>query len=610
MIRFTFAASLAVAATACGSTNAPNLGTAIPTGIPSFERTVNAFEVRSADGVPYDHPLLGGLNIPRPQLVDIDGDGDLDLFVQEYTDRLIFFEQTGTPENPKYVWRTDAFHDLAVGEWYRFGDIDGDGDHDLLAEMPFSYVRYYRNDGTIHAPLFVVGADSLKDVNGTPIFSDRQNIPNVTDIDCDGLLDLMIGRLTGTITRYEEATRDDGGVPHFRLLVDRFEDIEIVAQIGSLHGANTMAITDIDDDGDEDLFWGDFFEPGVLFIENTGSCGNPVLRSEPAPFPRNDPLLTSGYNAPAFGDIDADGDLDVLVGVLGGAFNPNRTTIDNLHFLRNVDDGFEAVTARYVTSVDAGSESIASFVDLDGDGDLDLWLSNKIDPTNLKTSLIYEFENVGDARRPDFVLRGPLDFTGSYHYAPAFADLDNDGDLDLLMGTWRDELMFYRNDGSREAPNFVLADSALVEITRGSNATPTLVDIDADDDFDLFVGEASGTINFYLNVGSPEAARYELVSDEYADIDIGRRSFPTFVDLDRDGDQDMVVGTEAGGAVYFRNDGTPNDPIFVPDDGFGPVAPPFTTPSFADIDGDGDADFFTGGIGGGIILHLNQRIRD
>ena len=136
--------------------------------------------------------------------------------------------------------------------------------------------------------------DTLKDFNGTPIFSDRQNIPQVTDIDCDGRLDLFIGLLIGTVMRYEEVATDSSGVPLFQKVTDRFEDIEIVAQIGSLHGANTMAFVDIDDDGDQDFFWGDFFEPGLLFIENVGSCSSPVLSGEPVAFPVDNPLQTSG----------------------------------------------------------------------------------------------------------------------------------------------------------------------------------------------------------------------------------------------------------------------------------------------------------------------------
>ncbi|MFQ5742312.1 MAG: FG-GAP-like repeat-containing protein [Acidobacteriota bacterium] len=581
--------------------------------LPTFERRIYPFEVVDETGQPYAHPFLGGLNIPRPQLVDIDGDGDLDLLVQEYSNEVMLFEQVGTPDEPRYVWRTDRFRGLEIGEWSLFVDMDADGDLDLLAEEPFSLIRYYRNDGGRAQPSFTLVTDRLKDVGGEALFSDRQNIPKVADIDCDRRLDLMLGRIEGTITRYEQDHVAAGGAPVFRKVTDHFQSIEIIGQIllqrATLHGANTMALEDIDGDGDLDLFWGDFFEPGLLFIRNTGSCSSPALTAEPVPFPPRNPIRTSGYNAPAFGDLDADGDRDLLLGVLGGAFNPNRTTIDNLYQLDQIAPGrFALRTARYLTNIDVGSESFPAFADLDGDGDLDLLLGNKIEPDDPEAGRLYRFENVGTSTEPSFRLRGSMEgFVEAYHYAPAFADLDDDGDIDMLMGSWRDKLALVTNVGTISEPHFVNTDPELVKLTRGRNATPTLGDVDGDGDLDLFIGESSGKINYYRNQGTPASPRFELVSDEFAEIDVGRRSVPTLVDLDGDGDLDLVIGSEANGVLFYRNTGTRERPRFEKDDSFTLSVHPFTTPTFADIDGDGDADFFAGGIGGGLIYYENRR---
>ena len=601
--------ALAGLATACfvpsSSSGAPGPAS------PRWERVVYDIQVVDSSGRQIAHPFLGGLNLPRPQLADADGDGDLDLFVQEVSDQIMYFENAGGAANPEYRWVSDAFEGLSVGEWYRFADVDLDGDLDLLAEEPFSHIRYYRNDGGTGPASYVLAADTLVDVAGKPIFSDRQNIPNAADIDCDGQLDLLIGRLTGTITRYEAESADEDGIPRFRHVTDAFEEIEIVAAIqGSRHGANTMALGDVDQDGDHDLFWGDFFEAGLLYIENTGTCARPVLRGTPRPFPLRAPVATSGYNAPALGDTDGDGDVDLVMGVLGGAFNPNRTTVDNLyHFEQDSDGGFAATTTRLLPALDVGSESLPALSDLDGDGDLDLLVSNKIESSSTRTAGLYVFENTGTADAPSFAARGVVPgLPEAYHYAPAFGDLDGDGDDDLLLGQWRDQVAYYRNDGPGPGllPRWTLVDSAAAVLTRGRNTTPALGDLDGDGDLDLLVGEASGVFNYYRNEGSPSAPEFQLVSDRFQEIDVGRRSVPALVDLDGDGDLDLAAGTETSGLRFFLNGGVATasgEPAFVETVPFGPEVPAFATPAFADIDGDGDRDLVLGGTGGGLVIY-------
>jgi hypothetical protein len=582
----------AVACAPVASQSAPQ-----PNNAP-FTRVITPFTVIGENNTPYTHAFLGGFDVPRPQFIDIDGDGDVDLFVQERSNDLMFFENVGTAKQASFVWRTDKYQGLDIGEWNRFVDLDRDGDFDLIAEEPFSYMRYFANQGTRQRAAFKLHPDSVRDAAGQAIFADRQNIPNITDLDCDGRLDLFLGRVEGTLTRYQQAADNK---QRFAFVTDRFEGIEIVAQVGSLHGANTMYWADYDLDGDQDLFWGDFFEAGVLIIPNVGSnCQSPNLRVEPQPLVVDgQKLTTSGYNVPALVDIDADGDLDMFIGVLGGAYNPNRTSADNFYFLESHAKAFALKTTRYLNTIDVGSESVPAFADLNGDGLLDMVIGNKLDPRHNERARLYHFRNTGTAQKPAFAFADTLDLAVAFHYAPALGDLDGDGDGDMLLGTWNDGVHVYRNEGDRKMPRFVRDSVATIKFERGSNFTPALADIDADGDLDILVGEASGEINLVRNAGTKTAPSFIIESEQFQQMDAGRRSHPALFDADNDGDFDLISGSENGGVVFYRNEGTRREPRFVTG-AFNLPLPPLAAPIFVDLDGDGRHELITGSLSGGL----------
>jgi hypothetical protein len=133
------------------------------------------------------------------------------------------------------------------------------------------------------------------------------------------------------------------------------------------------------------------------------------------------------------------------------------------------------------------------------------------------------------------------------------------------------------------------------------------VDIDADADLDLFVGQTYGKIYFYRNDGTPQVFSWTLVSEDFESIDVGWYSTPTFGDLDSDGDPDLLVGTGEGEVCFYRNDGTPGDFSFVLiSDSYDSIdAGRRSTPVLCDFDSDGDLDLFVGESKGGLHYRKN-----
>jgi len=310
---------------------------------------------------------------------------------------------------------------------------------------------------------------------------------------------------------------------------------------------------------------------------------------------------TSGYNAPVPIVLDADGDLDFAMGVIGGANNPVKTAADNFYYFeRTAKDKLELRTTRFLNGIDLGSESVPAAGDLDADGDLDLIVGNKID-TEGDAGRLTVFRNVGTKTAPSFKQEAALKLVDAFHLAPTLGDLDGDGDLDLLVGTWNQDIRYFRNQGTAKDLKFVEEPALAIKPPKTSLASPVLADIDGDSDLDLLVGTATGAILFYRNDGTAKGAKFVLVTERLSDLSPGRRSRPALVDLTGDGLLDLVVGRESGGAGFYRNTGTRTAPKFAEDGSFKPTLPPISTPMAIDLDGDGRIEFLAGTVSGGLV---------
>jgi hypothetical protein len=178
----------------------------------------------------------------------------------------------------------------------------------------------------------------------------------------------------------------------------------------------------------------------------------------------------------------------------------------------------------------------------------------------------------------------------------------------LFIGRFDGKIKFYRNTGSQSAPQFVADVSPVDTISAGQNCVPAFIDYDGDGDMDLFVGKANGQINFYRNTG--DAAHFQplLADSKFLDSDVGADASPTFTDIDHDGDADLFIGNDNGNVYFYENTGTATSPQFVlRTDRYASTDPMReSAPAFADIDGDGDPDLFVGTSKGGLHFYRNN----
>ena len=262
------------------------------------------------------------------------------------------------------------------------------------------------------------------------------------------------------------------------------------------------------------------------------------------------------YSIAAFVDIDNDGDLDFFFGENDGSMHYYKNTGSNSVAVFEVQTG----TNDPLDGVDVGSNSAPAFVDIDNDGDFDVFIGEYSGNINY-------FKNTGSNTTPVFEEQtgalNPLDglFMGNFT-KPTFADIDNDGDMDLFVGEKNGIVHYYKNTGSNTVAVFEEQTGALnpldgVDI--GIKSVPSFVDIDEDGDLDLFIGAEDGNIYHYKNTGSNTVAVFEEqtgVDNPLDSLDVGGHSGPVFVDIDNDHDMDLFITQDNGanGIVYYKND--------------------------------------------------------
>jgi uncharacterized protein (DUF2141 family) len=253
-----------------------------------------------------------------------------------------------------------------------------------------------------------------------------------------------------------------------------------------------------------------------------------------------------------------------------------------------VDNPFADVVAE-------GPGSVPAFVDVDGDGDLDLVVGSRY-------GYLQYFQNDGAGNFDEQTgVDNPFDgLNFGYYSAPAAIDVDGDGNLDLAVGSNYGDIAVVLNDGV----GGWTTDGFLGGVAVAAFSVPTSVDLDGDGNLDLVLGSNYGFLYGFINNGDGTFTELTGANDPFLDVVVGGYAAPSFLDIDGDGDLDAVVGDADGNVSVFTNELGSFIPV-----GNSPFAD-FTfslTPAFTyvDLDNDGDLDAVAGSFDGDIRTFEN-----
>ena len=495
-----------------------------------------------------------------------------------------------------------------------FGDLDGDGDLDLLLGKKDGHVNHFKNQGNPAKPNWMLVKENIsarvpstKQAGGFTVQAIKASAfasPHLADIDADGDLDMFLGDQKGGLRFF----RNTGNplLAIFQLESDNFSEEDYGSYL-------VPFLADVDQDRDLDLFLGN--GAGELyFFPNTGNLNRPqfcmkrplpdALPEDPLPcLPTPEKLFEikpETHAAPALVDWNRNGSLDLFIGRSNGTIS----------YFENVGTPFRADwrlrQPRFV-AIDDGGFAAPAFININGDGLPEILIGNSSNYIDLYTSK-------GGAGLHDL-----WKLTDNAFGVQKFArdlervvltsgDLDGDGDMDLIAGERNGNLMLLENQGSPQQPAWNLASGNLLPGAPRNNSAPTLVDLDDDDDLDLLVGGQEGRLWLIRNVGNEKKAAWRLENSAFGGVDVGSNSVPIAIDLDDDGDMDLLVGNSRGFVIQYTNTGTPTLPNFrITSTRFAGIsAGQSAAPALMDLDGNGNPNLVVGNREGTMILALSK----
>jgi hypothetical protein len=606
------------------------------------------------------NPWTGGFNAPIFSEIDLNGDGVMDLFVFDREgNRISTFINNGTPNQVDYVYAPEykAKFPKDMHDWTLLRDFDCDGKMDIFTYSWSGGMTVYRNDYTVQGGLkFNLAYNLVNSKYGTitaNLYVASVNLPALVDVDFDGDLDVLTFPVTGNFVEFHQNkakelfNRCDTLVFHLhpscfgnfglsgscncgilnagcRLAEHQVPPMVETAQHGA-HSGSCMIAVDIDGDADYDILNGDILGDNMLLLVNGGNSTTANMTSQDTAFPSyNVPVDLFTFPAPYYFDVNNDGNKDFVVApcISGPAENFNNVLYYQ-NTTNNTTNVFDFQQNRFLVDqmIEVGSGANVTFHDVDSDGLTDMVIGNfgYYSPTLPFVSGLAYYRNTGTATNPVYSMItdnfGGFFSLGLTGLSPAFGDLDNDGDADLLLGNTDGTMVYYTNTaGPGNFPSYTLAQAALLNnagsvIDVGQFSTPQIIDVNRDGLPDLLIGERNGNLNYYQNTGSASVPQFTLISDAFGGVLVNNwlslygYSYPCL--YDSAGVYRLLVGAVNGYLYQYDNIDNNLSGTFTLTDStaYNIFEPSRSTVAVKDITNDGRIEILVGNNAGGVTLY-------
>jgi hypothetical protein len=411
-------------------------------------------------------PWAGGINSAQISTLDLNGDGQQDLVIFERTANKVV-TYLAIDKKYQYAPAYESLFPAGVDQWMLLRDLNGDGKKDIFTSDPNGIKAFINTTKPgqklswrpYNRGVFLLTIGFSGNVN---LQMNNSDIPAIDDLDGDGDLDILVARFVGigSLEYHKNFSVENSGKKDTLQLKRTtqtwgdFEECDCASFIfgpatscstgGRIaHAAGKSLLTlDLDNDGDKELLFSEENCKNLYLLTNEGSQIDAQMNSF-STFPSAKPVDLSVFPAGFYEDVTFDGLPDLVSSSNIFARTSFATLFNKTMWLyantgTNQQPNFTFVKSNFLQDemIDVGDNSVPAFFDVDSDGDLDMVIGSY---GNEPTASFHFYENNGTKSEPSFkfVTANYLNFSsaykGMYNLKPQFADIDSDGKIDFVF---------------------------------------------------------------------------------------------------------------------------------------------------------------------------------